>query len=200
VSLNNRSLHVQAVAFLLALFLIAPAVGHARGGAAPASGAGDLAAVHIDNFGRVSSHYFRGAEPENEEYENLARFGIKTIVDLRSDDVELEDETLAQRAGLKYVQIPMTTHEPPSPSVIEQFLQIVDAPENQPVYVHCVGGRHRTGVMTAVYRMTREGWTADRAFKEMKQYRYGPDFLHPEFKRFVYGYQPNVLVPAKVVE
>jgi hypothetical protein len=43
--------------------------------------------------------------------------------------------------------------------------------------------------MTALYRMTREGWTADRAFKEMKQYRYGPDFLHPEFKRFIYGYR-----------
>jgi len=24
----------------------------------------------------------------------------------------------------------------------------------------------------------------------MKQYEFGWDFLHPEFKRFVYGYQP----------
>jgi protein tyrosine/serine phosphatase len=177
------------VVFLLALFLIAPAIGHLRGEESPASAAGNLAAIRIDNFGRVNSNYFRGAEPENEEYGTLARFGIKTIVDLRSDDVDLEDEGLAHRAGLKYVKIPMTTHEPPSQSVIEQFLQIVDAPENQPVYVHCVGGRHRTGVMTALYRMTREGWTADRAFKEMKQYRYGPDFLHPEFKRVIYGYR-----------
>lgn len=55
--------------------------------------------------------------------------------------------------------IPMTTHERPTRAVIEQFLRIVDDPENQPVYVHCVGGRHRTGVMTAVYRMTTDSPT-----------------------------------------
>jgi len=42
--------------------------------------------------------------------------------------------------------------------------------------------------MTAAYRITQDGWTADRAFQEMKQYNFGADFLHPEFKKFVYGY------------
>jgi hypothetical protein len=45
--------------------------------------------------------------------------------------------------------------------------------------------------MTAVYRMTKDGWTPDRAFKEMKRYRYGFDFLHPEFKKFVYEFPAN---------
>jgi hypothetical protein len=55
-------------------------------------------------------------------------------------------------------------------------------------------------VMTAVYRMTHDGWTSDRAFKEMKQYDFGPDFLHPEFKQFVYGYRvaPAPALPAVV--
>jgi hypothetical protein len=44
--------------------------------------------------------------------------------------------------------------------------------------------------MTAIYRMTEEGWTAAQAFAEMKQYGFGADFLHPEFKHFVYAYQP----------
>jgi hypothetical protein len=43
--------------------------------------------------------------------------------------------------------------------------------------------------MTAVYRMTHDGWSGDQAFKEMKQYKFGADFLHPEFKRFVYAYR-----------
>ena len=25
----------------------------------------------------------------------------------------------------------------------------------------------------------------------MKHYKFGPDFLHPEFKRFVYAYSPS---------
>ena len=67
---------------------------------------------------------------------------------------------------------------------------IVNDPASGPVFVHCVGGRHRTGVMTASYRMTHEGWTAERAFSEMIQYKFGADFLHPEFKGFVYSYHP----------
>jgi protein tyrosine/serine phosphatase len=91
----------------------------------------------------------------------------------------------------------MTTHRTPTLSQLAAFLKIVASPESQPVYVHCVGGRHRTGVMTAVYRMAKDGWTAEQAFKEMKQYKFGSDFLHPEFKAFVYQYQPNpVHLPA----
>ena len=36
--------------------------------------------------------------------------------------------------------------------------------------------------------MTHDGWTGEQAFKEMKQYKYGADFLHPEFKAFVLGF------------
>jgi hypothetical protein len=42
--------------------------------------------------------------------------------------------------------------------------------------------------------MTHEGWTADQAFKEMKDYKFGSDFLHPEFKDFVYHYRPDATV------
>ena len=79
--------------------------------------------------------------------------------------------------------------EAPTQTDLRRFVQIVNDPANQPVYVHCAGGKRRTGVMAAVYRMTPDGWSADHAFKEMKQYKFGADFLHPEFKRFVYGYQ-----------
>jgi hypothetical protein len=52
--------------------------------------------------------------------------------------------------------------------------------------------------MTAAYRMTHVGWSGEQAFKEMKQYNFGADFLHPEFKQFVYGYHPDVRVAANV--
>ena len=67
-------------------------------------------------------------------------------------------------------------------------MTVVNDPGSQPVYVHCVGGRHRTGVMTAVYRMIKDGISGAEAFAEMKRFKYGPHFLHPEFKRFVYEF------------
>lgn len=153
------------------------------------------ASIGIDNFGQVNSNYYRGAQPKRGDYARLAGLGVKTVIDLTQDG-DAQEANLVQAAGMSFCRIPMTTHEPPSKDKVAQFLKLVDDPAHQPVYVHCQGGRHRTGVMTAVYRMTKEHWTADQAFAEMKKYRYGADFLHPEFKQFVQGYQPEVRVPA----
>jgi tyrosine-protein phosphatase SIW14 len=150
--------------------------------------------IGIDNFGQVNSHYYRGAQPKGGAYAKLAALGVKTVIDLTQDG-EAQEASLVRAAGMSFQRIPMTTHEPPSKDKIAQFLQIVSDPANHPVYVHCQGGRHRTGVMTAVYRMTNDHWTADQAFAEMKKYRFGADLLHPEFKQFVYGYQPESRAP-----
>jgi protein tyrosine/serine phosphatase len=151
-------------------------------------------AIRIDNFGRVDASLYRGAQPEGRDYADLKVLGVKTIVNLTSDDAEQDEKSMTEGAGMSYFQIPMTTHTPPTAAQLSEFLRIVNDPANQPVYVHCVGGRHRTGVMTASYRMTQGGWTADRAFQEMKQYKFGSDFLHPEFKDFVYHYRPDAPV------
>jgi protein tyrosine/serine phosphatase len=163
-------------------------------------GSSALAQYGIDNFGRVNDNYFRGAQPEGADYASLAGLGVKTIINLTSFDADPTEASMAARNGMTYLQIPMTTRVPPTKDQLATFLSVVNDPARQPVYVHCVGGRHRTGVMTAVYRMTHDGWTPDQAFKEMKQYKYGADFLHPEFKRFVYGYRPGLPpVPATQV-
>lgn len=47
--------------------------------------------------------------------------------------------------------------------------------------------------MTAIYRMTQENWTSDRAFQEMKNYKSGADVLHPEFKKFVLAFKPALI-------
>ena len=148
-----------------------------------------LAAISIDNFGEINSNYYRGAQPEGKDYAALAGAGIRTVIDLQRDGDSNEKQSV-ERAGMKFVKIGMTTHVPPTPQQIEQFLTIVNDPANQPVFVHCAGGKHRTGVMTAVYRMTQDKWTSDQAFREMKNYKFGADFLHSEFKRFVYGFRP----------
>jgi tyrosine-protein phosphatase SIW14 len=144
--------------------------------------------VRIDNFGRVNANYYRGAQPEGQDYHDLAALGVKTIINLTSDDAQPNERQMTERSGMRYVQIPMTTHQEPTNAQIAQFLSLVNDPASQPVYVHCMGGRHRTGVMTAIYRMTAEGWKPTQAFAEMKQYKFGADFLHPEFKDFVMAF------------
>lgn len=150
---------------------------------------GGAPAVEIDNFGRVTDLYYRGAQPSDRDYAALAAFGIRTVIDLQADG-SASESVRVEAEGMTFYRIPMTTHVPPTPAQLALFLALVTDPANQPVYVHCAGGRHRTGVMTAVHRITDLRWSADQAFREMKQYKFGPDFLHPEFKRFVYTYRP----------
>lgn len=155
------------------------------------STAAAAAAIRIDNFGQIDPAYYRGAQPNGHDYANLAALGVKTIIDLTKDG-DAAEPSLAQSAGMHFFRIPMTTRIVPTADQIAQFLKIVSDPANQPVYVHCQGGRHRTGVMTAIYRMTKDQWTAAQAFAEMKKYKFGADFLHPEFKDFVFGYRATV--------
>ena len=180
MQLVRKSLSRYAAALVVLAFSSAPAV------------ALDVSNIRIDNFGRVNDHYFRGGQPEGQDYAALAAAGIKTVINLTSDDAQPNEKALTQAAGMRYFQIPMRTHEVPTAVQITEFLAIVHDPANQPVYVHCVGGRHRTGVMTAIYRMTDDNWSGTHAFAEMKQYKFGADFLHTEFKDFVLGYSAQV--------
>lgn len=191
--LNNIAARTYVAALLISLSLGAPIAAKGRSSAASsAANVVDVSRIRIDNFGRVDAMYYRGAQPLGRDYADLAALGVKTMINLTSDDADPNEQAMAEQAGMKYLQIPMTTHEPPTSEQLAEFLKVVNDPASQPIYVHCVGGRHRTGVMTAAYRITQDGWTADQAFKEMKQYKFGADFLHPEFKKFVYGYSTQL--------
>jgi protein tyrosine/serine phosphatase len=180
--------HRYAIAALLVLSLVGPVSAQTKSTDAPKPAQADVSRITIDNFGRINSNYYRGAQPEGRDYADLAALGIKTLINLTSDDAQANEESMAQKVGMKHIHIPMTTRVAPTAGEIVQFLKVATDPASQPVYVHCVGGRHRTGVMTAVYRIAQEHWSAEQAFKEMKQYNFGADFLHPEFKKFVYGF------------
>lgn len=141
----------------------------------------------IKNFGKVGDHFFRGAQPRREDYPVLARLGVKTVIDLR-DDPESYAKEAATSAGLKYISLPLSDHDYPAPGSAEEFLSIVSDGANWPVFVHCAGGRHRTGVMTAVYRMSVEGWDINRAYREMKDYDFYTRWGHQVMKDFVFDY------------
>jgi protein tyrosine phosphatase (PTP) superfamily phosphohydrolase (DUF442 family) len=151
-----------------------------KSASAPVSAA--AGAIRIDNFGRINDHYFRGAQPTAQDLADLAKLGVKTTIDLTDGDGDSNEERLAEAAGLKFFKIAMNTRVVPTAEQISTFLSIVNDPANQPVYVHCVGGKHRT----------QESWAPNRAFQEMKSYKFGADFLHPEFKKFVLAFKPSM--------
>src|SRR5687768_3368564 len=69
--------------------------------------------VKIKNFGQMDERFFRGARPSEEDYPALAALGITTIIDLTDNSREYEQPAV-ERAGLRYVNIPMVDKKYPS--------------------------------------------------------------------------------------
>jgi protein-tyrosine phosphatase len=67
-------------------------------------------------------------------------------------------------------------------------LKTLDEAAGAKVYVHCAGGRHRTGSMIAVYRMVRNGWSVEKAYSEMLAYDFYTRSGHKGFKTYVFDY------------
>lgn len=143
--------------------------------------------VEVKNFGNVNNHIFRGGQPDDDEYKQLAASGIKTIIDLR-DDAKVKARKLVERAGMRCINLRLDDKIPPTTKESNQFLKLVNDQANWPVFVHCAGGRHRTGVLVAVYRMEIDGWNARQAYEEMKDFRFYSSWGHGEMKYYVFDY------------
>ena len=143
--------------------------------------------VTIKNFGQMDDRFYRGGQPKEDEYNELAALGIGTVIDLRDDPTSYEKQSV-EAAGMKYVNIPMSDKQYPETAKIEQFLKLVDDPGTGKFYVHCAGGRHRTGVMGAVYRFNHYNWTYDQVYAEMKKFDFYTRFGHGDLKKFVQDY------------
>ena len=143
--------------------------------------------VKIKNFGQMDDRFFRGARPKDEDYQALAALGVKTIIDLTDNSLEYEKPAV-EAAGLRYVNIPMIDKSAPSMDQINEFLKVVDDPETGKFFVHCAGGRHRTGVVGAVYRFHVNNWSLEQALAEMDQYEFGSGYGHGKQRDFVKEY------------
>jgi protein tyrosine/serine phosphatase len=103
------------------------------------------------------------------------------------------------------VNIPITDKESPNADQISAFLKVANDPATGKFYVHCAGGRHRTGLMGAVYRFNHDHWNYDRTYAEMKEYDFYTSNGHGKQLDFVQNYwqqiqarQATAVVPATV--
>lgn len=141
-----------------------------------------------ENFGTVSAGVlYRGARPDAAAIHQLrvSACAIKTIVNLELED---DDLTAIRRENVRYFHLPIIA----TPffwafgddAQVKRFLDVMNQPENQPVYVHCRHGADRTGEVVAAYRMLVQGWGYDRAVSELTTYHHF-DLLYPQVRAYL---------------
>jgi protein tyrosine/serine phosphatase len=143
--------------------------------------------IKISNFGQMDENFYRGARPKTEDFKSLAALGIKTVIDLTDNSREREQPAV-EAAGMRYVNIPIVDKSYPSMEQANAFLKVANDPTTGKFYVHCAGGRHRTGVMGAIYRFNHDHWNYDRAYAEMKQFDFYTSNGHGKQLDFVQDY------------
>ncbi len=147
----------------------------------------DFPSIKIDNFGQMDERFYRGSRPKQEDFKNLAALGIKTVIDLTDNSREREQPAV-EAAGMRYINIPIVDKAYPTMDQANAFLKVVNDPATGKFFVHCAGGRHRTGVMGAVYRFNHDHWNFDQAYAEMKQYDFYTSNGHGKQLDFVQNY------------
>jgi uncharacterized protein (TIGR01244 family) len=119
--------------------------------------------------------FYRSAQLTAPDFHRvIAADGIKTILNLRGDNTGTpwyDDEiAAARRDGVKHIDFAMSANQSLTEAQMRTVIQLIDnAPK--PILVHCKSGSDRTGLVSALYRLSR-GELASEAKKELAL-RYG---------------------------
>src|SRR5205085_4317127 len=131
---------------------------------------------------------FRGGQPSDEGFRNLASMGIKTVVDLRESGHRSDSEKkLVKRLGMRYVSIPMKGMKTPSSNQVSRALRALNDHSSAPVFIHCRRGADRTGVILACYRIEHDKWDNHQALQEARGY--GMSWYQLPLQRYVLAYR-----------
>src|SRR5712691_3235989 len=178
-SFRNTSVRITALVGLILLI--------AFGTVAKTHSDPAVANIEIRNFGKMDDRFYRGAQPDESDYKDLKALGVKTVIDLQDHPTSYEKRDV-EALGMRYVNIPMSDSNYPKEEQIAAFLNLVNDPTTGKFFAHCAGGRHRTGVVGAVYRFNVNHWNYDQVYTEMKDYDFYTRFGHGDLKTFVEDY------------
>ncbi len=121
--------------------------------------------------------YRSGEMPLENLLNRIKQYKIRTIIDLRKPKNQpyIDAEHLfLSRFGIKHFNLP--SGQIPSEETIDQFIKVMDQPNNFPVLIHCSDGEGRAVILSAIYRIEYEAWDSDRARRASRLITYGSSF------------------------
>ena len=133
----------------------------------------------IARFEQVSFDLYRGAQPVGIEFEQLENFGIRSVMSFVSKPATVveEERKVVEQLGMKFYSFPMNAYLGPNEQTLQAIFAELGRSENWPIYIHCNNGKNRTGLITGLYRIHFDYWSADSAYREMKNKGFNPLLL-----------------------
>ena len=125
---------------------------------------------HSLDISEIAPGVYDGRKPHGDaDFQALRAKGIKTIINIQTMTWDIEPERKhALKNGFGFVNVPITASPfGPREEKVQRLFETMAAATNQPVYVHCLLGRDRTGVLMALYRVYYENCSPEDAWAEM---------------------------------
>lgn len=174
---------ISAIAALVTLFACAAAARDPQPAAPPRPSvwAEPVALDGVPNLHRITPTLYRSEQPTAAGFRNLEKLGIRTVINLRAfndDDAELRGTML------RAVHVPVRTWHLETGEVVRVMRELRQA-GNGPFLIHCQHGADRTGLMSALYRMLEQDWSADDALAELVDGGYGYHSMWRNIRRYV---------------
>ncbi len=143
----------------------------------------------MDNVMKISDQVTVGAQPTEDQIQQLGKQGYKSVVNFRTEGEE--DQPLSPKAegekvraaGLTYLHVPVSMKSMGSEQVDQFREKYADLPK--PVFAHCKSGK-RAGAMVMMHMAVEQGMTGDQTLQQAEKMGFECD--QPELKEFVKSY------------
>ncbi|HTU65458.1 MAG TPA: tyrosine-protein phosphatase [Steroidobacteraceae bacterium] len=135
----------------------------------------------VPNLHRITPLLYRSEQPSALGMRNLEKMGIRTIINLRAFN---DDEDEVRGTSLRTERTKILTWRVDDRHVIE-VMRLLRQTENGPFLIHCQHGADRTGLMSAMYRMLEQDWTAQDALAELTDGGYGYHSMWRNIRRYI---------------
>ncbi len=147
----------------------------------PAHWAEPIELAGVRNLHRITPMLYRSEQPTALGMKNLEKLGIRTVINLRAFNRDAEE---VEGTALRTEHTKILTWRVDDRHVIE-VMRMLKKTEHGPFLIHCAHGADRTGLMSAMYRMLEQNWSADEALAELTGGGYGYHTVWRNILRYV---------------
>ncbi|MGZ3694556.1 MAG: fused DSP-PTPase phosphatase/NAD kinase-like protein [Bdellovibrionota bacterium] len=139
-----------------------------------------LADSVIPEFRQVAVGFYSGGRPEAEGLQEIAKLGVKTIINLENVPEIVEAEmNFAASLSIRSFSQPMSGFFRPANENVDQILALLADKNNYPIFLHCQHGQDRTGLIVGLFRVFQQHWDPATAYQEMLEHNFHENLLYP---------------------
>lgn len=124
---------------------------------------------------RTNPYLLSGPRPSYADLKELKKEGVKLVVDLRSTESRYYPYLEKLRCfwlGIKHVRRPMKLKNSlPEKTIFEEIAKRINKNKKQ-TYIHCISGRHRTGMTTCAVNIINEKKAVEDSINVMLDHEY----------------------------